>query len=58
MKLTPAVEADHAQWIHEVLEKIFTDSGATMDELTEARLQSAYKHAEILKDSMASGAGA
>ena len=53
MKLTPQQEADHAQWIAEVLTRIDADAGAEMDDLTSARIKSALQHAEILKRSMA-----
>ncbi len=53
MKLTPKTEADHAQWIHEILGKIFDDDAAEMDDLTSARIRSAHAHAGILKRSMA-----
>ncbi len=53
MRLSPQVEADHAQWIHEILGKIVDDAGAEMDDLTRARITSALQHAKILKRSMA-----
>ncbi len=52
MRLTRKVEADHAEWIENILRKIADDIGAQMDDLTRARLQSAQQHADILNRSM------